>query len=563
MVLVLTAVICFRGIAEQPFYTKGEPREAVVVWEMAHGGGLILPLRNGAEIPSKPPFFHWLALLASSLTGGVSELSARLPSASLAVATVVAVYAFGATVGPLRSGWLAATALLLCFEWVRAARTSRVDMTLTFFLFAALLLFGVMRRSGVTPFRLVLFYASVTAATLGKGPVGVVLPAAVILVDALFTPVPDGAGERSRLDRLKPRLRNAVEAVRALSPMRGLLAVLLVVGAWYGAAWAIGGREFIVKHALKENVFRVFAPDVLDSGHRHGPFYLFPQWFLGALPWSLLAPGVAWFLWRSRPLGSTVRYLAVWFVTVIVFFSIPASKRTVYLLPAYPAGALLLGLVLGPGPEESGPRRLVAWGFLAAAAVIGVVGVAALVVAAGIPVGELLRPLLKPKDLQGALVALDALGAQRWWTALAGGAMVGGAALVAREAPGAHWLRANLALTAALVLGILFVALPVEGAIARSRTLKPFLADVTALVGDRPLAFFRAFDYGAVYYAGRHIENWDGDLADPTAEPPPFLLLWADEAARQAPRLRVLLESSGTNPKGRTHMVLAEPMPKR
>ena len=65
MVLVLAAVVCFRGIAEQPFYTKGEPREAVVVWEMAHGGGLILPLRNGTEIPSKPPFFHWLALLAS------------------------------------------------------------------------------------------------------------------------------------------------------------------------------------------------------------------------------------------------------------------------------------------------------------------------------------------------------------------------------------------------------------------------------------------------------------------------------------------------------------------
>src|SRR5262245_64131689 len=171
-VLALAALVCLSGISEQPFYTKGEPREAVVVWEMAHGGGVVLPLRNGSEIPSKPPFFHWLALLASRLTGGVNELSARLPSASLAVAAVVAVYAFGATVGPLRAGWLSATALLLCFEWVRAARISRVDMTLTFFLFAALLLFGVMRRSGVTTFLLVLFYACVTAATLVKGQCG-------------------------------------------------------------------------------------------------------------------------------------------------------------------------------------------------------------------------------------------------------------------------------------------------------------------------------------------------------------------------------------------------------
>jgi 4-amino-4-deoxy-L-arabinose transferase-like glycosyltransferase len=559
VVLALAALVCLRGIGEQPFYTKGEPREAIVVWEMAHGGGVVLPLRNGTEIPSKPPFFHWLGLLASSSTGGVSELSVRLPSALLAIAAVVAVYAFGATVGPLRAGWLAGTALLLCFEWVRAARISRVDMTLTFFLFAALLLYGIIRRDGVTRFRLVLFYAAVTAATLGKGPVGIALPAAVILADAFFAPIAGHAGSRSRLGDLAPRLRNARTVVASLAPMRGLLFVLLVVGAWYVAAWIVGGNDFLVKHALKENVFRVVAPDVLDTGHRHGPLYLLPHGFLGALPWSLLAPGVAWFLWRSRPLDPTVRYLVVWFVTVIVFFSIPASKRPVYLLPAYPAGALLLGLVLGPGPEGSGPRRLVAWGLWVAAAVVGVVGLAALAIAAGAPVEALLGPSLTPRDLQGTTVALAALAAERWTTAFAGAAMVAGAALVAREAPGAHWLRANLALSAALVCGILLIALPVESAIARSRTLKPFFVQVREIVDDQPIAFYRAFDYGAVYYADRHIETWKGDLADPAASPPPFLLLWADEAARLAPHLRVLLESSGTNPKGRTHMVLATP----
>ena len=93
-VLALAALVCLVGLAEQPFYTKGEPREAVVVWEMAHGGGLVLPLRNGTEIPSKPPFFHWLGLIASQATGGVSELSTRLPSALLSIATVFVVYAF-------------------------------------------------------------------------------------------------------------------------------------------------------------------------------------------------------------------------------------------------------------------------------------------------------------------------------------------------------------------------------------------------------------------------------------------------------------------------------------
>jgi hypothetical protein len=421
------------------------------------------------------------------------------------------------------------------------------------------LLFGIMDRAGVTRLRLASFYLCLTAATLGKGPIGLALPASVIVAYAFVSPVDRAPGGRSWRDAISARLDNVRDKVRALAPARGLLAVGLVVGAWYAAAWAIGGNDFLVKHVLKENVLRVLDPDVLDTGHRHGILYLPPHWFLGALPWSLLAPGVAWFLWRSRPLDPTMRYLAVWFVTVIVFFSIPASKRAVYLLPADPAGALLLGLVLGPGPEAPGPRRLVAWGFLAAAVALAVVGLAALVVAAGLPVEGWLATVLRPKDLQGTVAALAALRAERWRTVLGGAILIAGAALAAREAPGAHWLRANLALSAALVCAILFIALPVERSIADSRSLKPFFAEVNRIVAERPVAFYRAFDYGAVYYAGRHIHPWEGDLGDPAAAPPPYLLLWEDEAARHAPHLRVLLASTGTNPKGRTHMVLAVP----
>lgn len=555
-VLVLSALVCLTGLAEQPFYTKGEPREAVVVWEMAHGGGFVLPLRNGTEIPSKPPFFHWLGLIASGLTGGVSELSTRLPSAVLSIATVFLVYVFGATMGRLRSGWLAATALLLCFEWVRAARISRVDMTLTFFLFGALLLFGLMDRFGTTRSRLVSFYACIAAATLGKGPVGLALPALVIVAYAFFSPP---AGAPGGLAGLSARVRGVFSTLASLEPVRGLAIVLLLVGAWYGAAWAIGGNDFFVKHVLKENVLRVFDPDKLDTGHRHGPLYLPPHWLLGALPWSLLAPGVIWFLWRSRPLDPTLRYLIVWFLTVFVFFSIPASKRAVYLLPAYPAGALLLGLTLGPGPEGERPRRLVAIGLWIAAGLVGVLGLAGLIVASGLPIETLLGSLLKPKDLQGTTVALVGLRANAAITAVASLAILGGAAMAAREAVGAHWLRANFALSGAITLGILAIALPVERSIADSRSLKPFFEQVRTIVGSRPVSFYRAFDYGAVYYSGRRIPTWQGNPAHPDASMPPYVLTWADEAARVAPHLRVLLESSGTDPKGRVRMVLAAP----
>jgi 4-amino-4-deoxy-L-arabinose transferase-like glycosyltransferase len=48
-----------------PFYTKAEPREAIQVWDEVNRSEWILPLRNGVELPSKPPLFHWLGGLAS------------------------------------------------------------------------------------------------------------------------------------------------------------------------------------------------------------------------------------------------------------------------------------------------------------------------------------------------------------------------------------------------------------------------------------------------------------------------------------------------------------------
>src|SRR5512139_4037316 len=76
----VAAVVYLTPAVDTPFYTKGEAREAVLVQAMRAEGNYVLPLRNGDEIPSKPPLFHWLAAAAAALGGGVSELSTRAPS---------------------------------------------------------------------------------------------------------------------------------------------------------------------------------------------------------------------------------------------------------------------------------------------------------------------------------------------------------------------------------------------------------------------------------------------------------------------------------------------------
>lgn len=88
--VLLGALLYLTPIDRAPFFTAQEPREAVVVQEILRSAEWVLPLRNGVELPAKPPLFHWLAAVASMTEGEVSEWSMRLPSAILAIATLLA-----------------------------------------------------------------------------------------------------------------------------------------------------------------------------------------------------------------------------------------------------------------------------------------------------------------------------------------------------------------------------------------------------------------------------------------------------------------------------------------
>jgi len=134
-------VLLFLGLGELPFYTRGEPREGLVVWEMYRSGNWILPAVNGDYIPFKPPLFHWFALLVSYLFGRVDEFTLRLSSALLATAGVLVIYRVAARRWGQTAGIVAGLVLVTCAEWWRAGTDTQVDMTLAFFISAACLYF--------------------------------------------------------------------------------------------------------------------------------------------------------------------------------------------------------------------------------------------------------------------------------------------------------------------------------------------------------------------------------------------------------------------------------------
>jgi 4-amino-4-deoxy-L-arabinose transferase-like glycosyltransferase len=418
-------------------------------------------------------------------------------------------------------------------------------MTFAALVAGALLLFAAMDRFGATPLRRVLFWTALAGATLTKGPAGLLLPLLVIVTYAATAPPTPGIALRARAVRVR-------EVFAALGAVPGLAAVLAVVAAWYAAGWLAGGDAFLEVHALRENVFRVIDADRFDSGHSHGFFYLFGQFLLGAFPWSLCAPAIAWWLVRERPLDDTRRFLVVWIVVTFAVFLVPDSKRGVYLLPAYPAGALLFGLVLGPGPEGSATRRLAAWGWTAGCTALALLGLAGLLVATGLPVDGLIQGRLRPHEAVEVAASLAALREQSLLTAGASVLVLATAAVAAISAWGAHWLRASVPMAVAFAAALGALVAPVERAIATTRSLALFLPRVNAKIGDAEIAFAPgSFDYGAVFYARRPIPR--DEASHRRVE---YLLAFEGTEAAGASPEEIVLRSEGTGARGRARLLL-------
>lgn len=356
-VVATLMLLPFLGLSD--FNTKGEPREAVVALSMLKEGNWILPINNGVDIPYKPPFFHFCIALVSLLTGSVSEYTSRLPSALSLIALTIGCFAFyrrrltnrhAATSTALMGALL----LLTSFEVHRAGITCRVDMMLTAFTVGAMLLLYRWweRGSRGVPVMAVL---CMSCAVLTKGPVGFLVPCFVMGVFMLLR------GEK--FWRTFSRLT--------------LFAMLSCVlpAVWYVAAWRQGGDQFL-NLVYEENIGRMTGSMSYES-HEHAFPYNFFTLFVGWAPWTLMLLFTLFSRpWRALcnshkttadekidPSASVWQRLAAWtirlrvrlmqvppirlftwtaFLLVLFFYSLPSSKRSVYLLPCYPFMAMLI-----------------------------------------------------------------------------------------------------------------------------------------------------------------------------------------------------------------------------
>ena len=317
----LGALLWLAGLGNRPLGEPDEGRYAEVAREMFSSGDWLTPRLDGFHFFDKPVLHYWVTALFYSVFG-VHEWTARLwVTLTALLAVAVSGWAsgrlYGRSTGLLTAGVLGSNLLFFA-----GARINTLDMDVAAFLSIAIGFFMVAQFDPTairhrTRLNL-LGWESLALATLSKGLIGLVFPAMAIVVFMLW--------ER----------RTAI--LRQLDIGWGLLLALAIAAPWY-IAICVKHPDFFGYFFIREHFGR-FLTDVDDRGQ--------PVWFfaavtlLGLFPWVVFLPFTPAGWKRLAAGGPAERFLIGWVVVVLVFFSASHSKLPFYILPIFPALAMLI-----------------------------------------------------------------------------------------------------------------------------------------------------------------------------------------------------------------------------
>jgi 4-amino-4-deoxy-L-arabinose transferase-like glycosyltransferase len=307
---VLLAVIWFGTLGIRPLYKADESRYGEISREMVASGDWITPRLNGFKYFEKPPLQYWTTAALFELLGE-RDWVARLWTALIGFAGIVMVlYAgnrlFGSPIGLYAAAVLAASPL-----YVLLGQVNTLDMSVSFFLSAAIFAFALGH--------VLLFWVACALAVLSKGLIGIVLPGAALFVYML--------------------MKRDWGLIRRLRLVPGIALFLLVAAPWFIAVSA-ANAEFAHFFFVQEH-FQRFTTQMHQRVHPG--WYFIPVLAAGMAPWLVpLGHAAARALsWQGGRRTDTELMLWIWAIVVFVFFSASGSKLPPYILPIFPALAVL------------------------------------------------------------------------------------------------------------------------------------------------------------------------------------------------------------------------------
>jgi 4-amino-4-deoxy-L-arabinose transferase-like glycosyltransferase len=470
------AFLFLYGLGQFGLIGADEPRYAQVAHEMLERHDWITPVLGGRPWLEKPPLYYWQAMLAYSIFG-VSDWAARLPSGFDATLLVLAMYFF---LRRFRPGLDLDGALITASSAgiVGYAHAASTDMPLAAAFSIGMLGWWAWRESGRRIY-LAVFYGFLALGMLAKGPVAPFLAAVAIVLYA-------GAVREWRL------------VLKSLW-LPGILLFCAIALPWYVVV-QMRNPEFFHEFIVQQNLDR-FSENLYH--HIEPLWYYLPVAALALTPWivfviaALVQAVRLWLPGRSADVSGSEAQFSIfaccWLLVPIMFFSISRSKLPGYVLPAIPAGALLLVGYLRQRLEQSEAEPPAMW----------LIVLHALVAAAPIVPALLIAYLIAQHRFPGGQPMLVALGVAFMLCA--------GIALTLVRKTGLRMLRFVTVIPVLLVVGVLLKL--ASAGLDQTYSARPLAREIAAMeTHPLPLAVYhvrRELEYGLTFYRNRLTLNYD------------------------------------------------------
>ena len=350
----ICALLFFVDLGGRDIWDIDEGMHAAMAQTMVHSGDWITPMFNGEAFFDKPALFNWLTAL-SFLVFGFTEFAARLPAALSGLGCVLLTYVTARHIYGPRAALLAGIVMATSLEIILLSRVVQYDIPFTFFTtlslyFCTRCILDEDRRA----YYIAGFYAAGALAVLVKGPIGMIVPGMAFFAYLVYA--------------------RKFAVLKTLFMPPGLLVFTVIVAPWF-LLMEQANSGYLDYFIVRQHFGNFLGGEgALQPRHPEPFYYYIPVLLGGLLPWSLLLPGAMFRATgkdRDHSDGAPV-FLAIWIAVIFLFFSAATSKLGTYLLPLFPAAAILTGRYCASwiDSQAGGKRRLPAFTFAALAVLL-------------------------------------------------------------------------------------------------------------------------------------------------------------------------------------------------
>lgn len=344
--IIAVAVIWFANLEYRTLIKPDEGRYAEIPREMVASGDWTTPRLNDIKYFEKPPLQYW-ATAAAYEVFGEHQWTSRLWAGLSGFAGIFMVWFAGMRLFGREAAAYSAMILGSSLLYVLIGHINTLDMGVTFFISLGIFAFLIAQQETETKQQrnwMLLAWVGMALAMLSKGLIGLILPGTAIFIYCI--------------------VQRDFTVLKHMHWLSGLIVFLLITAPWFYFVMK-ANPEFFDKFFIYEHYTRF----TTKQHGRYQPWYYFiPILLSGMLPWTLLMLDTLWHTWRdsktvihpSTNLARTVgkafnpaRFLLIWAVFIYMFFTLSGSKLPSYLLPMFPALALLMGKRIAEMPTRT------------------------------------------------------------------------------------------------------------------------------------------------------------------------------------------------------------------